>query len=449
MLSATPRRRPTQEQPWPRGDFNDLHAAAMRGSVKWTLEVLSKGIIDINQGNPEGWTPLMCAASDGFASVVKVLLARGASVAVQGDFGLTALLLAASDGHLEVCKMLVEAGSDLEVATHTMGSTPLHLAGEGGRVDLMRVFIDAGADVNTSRPDGASVLFTAAEKGHVDAVGELLSAGANALLSRKERQGVTYVPLDVAAQDGHSEVVSELVRRLGIEGCGGKSGGVNALRLAARGQHLDIMRELTGAGVVDKGGEALINAAECGREGSILFLLREQQRQSGALTLRNSNNTAGAGKPYVESTDGFTGTTPLFTCIAFCASNAHKAVRVLVDAGADTASTVHMKHVPGATDTPLAVTRRYLRARVVNGKPATEEQMRKLEAIRRLLLRVPAARAVSWLWPSAIQVSVAGGAGVAGIVSSPLVVSTLPSLTRRARRHGVILTPLFRYSNKL
>lgn len=178
-------------------------------------------------GNPQGWTPLMMAASEGLSSVVKVLLSRGANVAIEGDHGFTALLLAASDGYLDVCKMLVEAGSDLEVATATMGSTPLHLAGEGGNLELMRVFIEAGADVNTCRPDGASVLFTASEKGHPHAVRELLRAKANALLFRTNRQtGATYIPLDTAAQNGHTEVVCELLRQRGMEGCGGESGGL-------------------------------------------------------------------------------------------------------------------------------------------------------------------------------------------------------------------------------
>lgn len=37
-------------------------------------------------------------------------------------------------------------------------------------------------------------------------------------------------------------------------------------------------------------------------------------------------------------------------------------------------------------------------ARRVGGKDATEEQLNKLEGIRRLLLRAEAVRAVSWLW---------------------------------------------------
>ena len=48
MAGALQQVRPTRQ--WPRGPFNDLHAAAMRGSVKRTLEVLSRGAVDINLG---------------------------------------------------------------------------------------------------------------------------------------------------------------------------------------------------------------------------------------------------------------------------------------------------------------------------------------------------------------------------------------------------------------
>lgn len=126
----------------------------------------------------------------------------------------------------------------------------------------------------------------------------------------------------------------------------------------------------------------------------------------------------------MDSIDLFSGATPLLMCIASCSSNAHKVARLLIDAGADTISAIRVRHVPGANDTPLALTNRALQARNVNGKPATEEQMLKLGAIRRLLLQVPAARAVSWLWPRATPVlspAAEEGARVVGAVSAPLI----------------------------
>lgn len=61
------------------------------------------------------------------------------------------------------------------------------------------------------------------------------------------------VPLDAAAENGHSDVARELIQQCGIDGCGGDTRGVSALKLAAQQQHLDFMALLTGAGVVDTG----------------------------------------------------------------------------------------------------------------------------------------------------------------------------------------------------
>lgn len=62
----------------------------------------------------------------------------------------------------------------------------------------------------------------------------------------------------------------------GIEGCGGASGGVDALNPAAQDQHLEVMATLTNAGVVDTG-VALLAAAENGREGAVKFLLQQME----------------------------------------------------------------------------------------------------------------------------------------------------------------------------
>ena len=51
----------------------------------------------------------------------------------------------------------------------------------------------------------------------MDAVKVLIRAKADPLLTTSQ-SGKTFVPLDVAAQDGHIEVVRELVQKHGIEG---------------------------------------------------------------------------------------------------------------------------------------------------------------------------------------------------------------------------------------
>lgn len=70
---------PPQQQQWPRGPKNRLHHAAHCGSVEGTLALLSQESINIDQGDPEGVTPLMFAAVKGSSRVVRILLSRGAN----------------------------------------------------------------------------------------------------------------------------------------------------------------------------------------------------------------------------------------------------------------------------------------------------------------------------------------------------------------------------------
>ncbi|CAN0354109.1 unnamed protein product, partial [Ectocarpus sp. 8 AP-2014] len=76
----------------------ELHKAALDGSSQRTESLLAGGKIDIDQGDPRGWTPLMFAAEEGHSNVIKVLLNRGASLLPVDDDDYTALLVSAQHG---------------------------------------------------------------------------------------------------------------------------------------------------------------------------------------------------------------------------------------------------------------------------------------------------------------------------------------------------------------
>ena len=373
MPSVTPLKQ------WPRGPKNELHKAAYLGSTERTVALLSDGSIDIDQGDPRGWTPLTIASRMDRSRVVRILLSEGANVAIVDDIGASALHDGSAQlGHLAVSKMLVEAGADLDATTYQQGYTPLFLATDRNHSEVMSTLVEAGANPNRRASDGRTPLFIAAKTGSVDAVKVLLRVNADPLMACGG-----LLPLEQAAQKGHSEVVRELLQHVGIKGCGGESEGLKAFFCALMTQRLDIMTMFISAGV-DEHGDALLLATEVGKEASVKFLLQHQGWKA-------------SGERFSLNTGNPRGHTPLDRAIARYPSP--RIVRLLVDAGADTARrAVRLTDDWGRVEfngTPIALTTSTLRAKKVDGKDATEEQLYKLEGIRRLLSRVEAVYAVS------------------------------------------------------
>lgn len=290
----------------------------------------------------------------------------------------------------------------------------------------MADLILAGANVNSRARDGSTPLDHAACAGEVGVVEMLLcGAQANPLLTR-EGLGCwsAFYPLDMAAGNGRVEVVRKLIEEVGIEGCGGYSGGATALALAASDQHVEIMELLTDAGAVDTG-FAMILAAEAGRESSIKFLLQRREEKN----LRQGSYAA----------ERF-GVSVWFAAIRSAEFSTSRIVRMLIDAGTDTDTDGCFEGEVLFHGTPLGFANKMLREKKVFAEEATEAQLHNLEATRRLLLRVEAVHAVSWLWPSdARSVNNPAVEGIAGTKTKSAPLTTmLPILRRRTRRRGVL-----------
>lgn len=237
----------------------------------------------------------------------------------------------------------------------------------------------------------------------------------------------------------------ELIEQVGIKGCGGESGGVDALCQAGQQHRVGIMAMLTEAGVVDTG-EALAAAASAGREESVKFLL-QQHRQRQRRTGRNSTRGADA---YVNRSRDMLGRTPLRSTIdsggRLCSP---RIVRLLIDTGADTTSfnTFTYSGLAGLPeDTPLDLTTRKLREKKVGGQAATADQLRRLEGIRRLLLQEEAIHATSWVWPKGrFPISrESQSTGSRSRRSGAQLRIFLPIMRRRTRGRRVFLEPLLR-----
>ncbi|CAN0526946.1 unnamed protein product [Ectocarpus sp. 12 AP-2014] len=406
---------------YPRGPWTALHSAANDGSFERVFGIVSSGSIQINQGSPEGWTPLMLAADGGHSRIVSFLLNRGAIARIMGDEGVTALHVSAKNGHVVVTLMLIRAGVDVGLSCFSSGGyTPLHLAAQNGRCAVMEVLIYAGADVDPCLEEGATAMYLAAERGHLRAVKILLANKADPMIATIEG----YVPLDVATEKCHVDIVRELVERVGIEGCGGSDGGMVALRLAAQNSHLDILDILHEEGVVDSYGLALCAALMHGGEKAVKLLLQ-----------RSAEYSSCGGSSYADSALGVVGK-PLLSCLVrdSLRGSSSRVMRRLIDAGATTVFKFTRLDYDGNfmyRTTALDMVTTLLREKRSGGEMFTQQQLCGLRGMQQLLMQVDAVHAVSWGW-------------IAGTSATSALPRPIRMKRVKARTRHVCLDALFR-----
>jgi len=162
-----------------------LHHAVGFGSVE-TVELLLDAGADVNAANRRRSMPLHWAMHD--EAKVRLLLSRGAAVNPKQVEGRTPLYIAASVGNgASIVKLLLEKGANPSLATAT-GMTPMMAAAVRGDVEVLKLLADKGADVNTKNGAGETALMFAATNGSPAAVGFLLDRGADAKVRSKRNE---------------------------------------------------------------------------------------------------------------------------------------------------------------------------------------------------------------------------------------------------------------------
>mmetsp|Transcript_20594 Transcript_20594/g.43127 ORF Transcript_20594/g.43127 Transcript_20594/m.43127 type:complete len:331 (+) Transcript_20594:108-1100(+) len=116
-----------------------LHSLSGKGNV---------GKLKVEAPDNRGWTPLMCAASNGFVDTVKTLLDIGADCKAKNLEGRTALHVAAGKGMDKIVKMLLSKNSSIVNEKNERGWTPLFDAALHCHETVIEMLIKAGADVD-------------------------------------------------------------------------------------------------------------------------------------------------------------------------------------------------------------------------------------------------------------------------------------------------------------
>jgi hypothetical protein len=156
---------------------DDPFRAAGRGDLAAVQCFLEDGFLP-NTGNEVGYRLLMSAARSSQLEVIRLLLSRGADVAIADQNGFTAL-------HCAVMQPVIK---------------------EARQVACVRALIDAGADPNVRDANGGTPLMDAAWFGCVESARELLRRRADSTLA--DNKGRTAK--DLAATRGHADIIKLL-----------------------------------------------------------------------------------------------------------------------------------------------------------------------------------------------------------------------------------------------
>ena len=206
-------------QPDPQGWTPLQNAARQRkdGIIKTLVELGA----DPNRPAEDGMTPLVAAAMRDHVPSVKALLEAGANVEQPGLEGFRPLALAIAESKYEVAKALIEGGADVSVASGEDGLTPLMLIAaqtgpaEGARFlpgstrpsDIAKILIERGADINAQSKSGITALMVAATHNSAPMIGFLMDAGADPTV--KNNLGLTAS--DVAEKNGNLEAAQAIL----------------------------------------------------------------------------------------------------------------------------------------------------------------------------------------------------------------------------------------------
>lgn len=188
-----------------------LHLAAALGNTEIATMLLRAGArretradeeLDANTGD----TALHFATRNNQVSVIKILVAAGADINVDAQYG-HPLLMTCYLGLVEACEALLAAGANVHIPSRAPGclveySLPMHslLYFRGHEtatcLSILRLLLDAGSDINAKCKQGRTPLHVAAESlQNLDIVEFLLAAGADPLIDTDGREST---PLQVA-----------------------------------------------------------------------------------------------------------------------------------------------------------------------------------------------------------------------------------------------------------
>jgi ankyrin repeat protein len=154
-----------------------LMLAAANGYTTIARALVSRGA-KTNTSDFAGRTPLMMAAMNGDIDTMKLLLSEGANLEAQDNYGCTVLMIAAAEGQTGTVEFLLTKRTNMK-ARDKGGRTALIWAAMRGRTNTAEVLIGNGDDMNAQDKNGCTALIMAAWEGYAETAWVLYKNGAD------------------------------------------------------------------------------------------------------------------------------------------------------------------------------------------------------------------------------------------------------------------------------
>ena len=191
-----------------------LHFAARYGhvnAVQFLLERNAELVKIKNDANTCEKTALHEASQGGHRKVIELLLQYNAEIDAQDITGWTPLHNAACNRHTQALQQLILSGASVTI-TNTVESTALHLAAAYGQKDCVEVLLESKAAIEAKDLMNRTPLLRAAEAGHLAVIKCLLRHGADI-----KQQANNGNALMLAAKGNHIEVMEFLIKNTEVE----------------------------------------------------------------------------------------------------------------------------------------------------------------------------------------------------------------------------------------
>jgi ankyrin repeat protein len=130
----------------------ELRDAIVKDDVEDVKEVIKVNIIDINETNGNGNTPLIEAIQSNSSNVRDYLLERGANVDVPDSHGETPLMIAIRLNQIETIRILISKGAVLD-KKNKEGETALHIAIKKDLESIAIILVESGANIKITDHD--------------------------------------------------------------------------------------------------------------------------------------------------------------------------------------------------------------------------------------------------------------------------------------------------------